>query len=72
MLSRDVIKICTFNCHGLLSKYKEKTIVQDFDRYHLSLAGLTETHWKGTGTKKLGDHQVFWSGGGKSYAGVSL
>lgn len=47
------MKLSTFNCQGLLSKYKQQQLASDFNRYNLDFLLLQETHLKNQGVLEL-------------------
>ena len=48
---KNIQKIGTFNCQGLATKQelKLRTLVDDFERYKLTILAIQETHLKGFG-----------------------
>ena len=45
--------IGTFNCQGILEPSKQRSIVEDFIKYKLSILCVQETHLKGNGILEL-------------------
>ena len=51
--NKDVQKIGTFNCQGLLSLSKQQRIADDFARYKMAFLCVQETHLKGYGALNI-------------------
>ena len=56
-----VLNIATFNVHGLKTNdLKKKSLVQDAEKYNISIMGITETHIKENSTEQVeGDQRSF-------------
>ena len=73
-----MVKICTFNCQGLLDKTKQRMIADDFKRYRVKAMLLQEIHFKNEGTidltSKDGEkYHLYYSGNKtKSIHGVGI
>ena len=66
-------RVGTFNVRSLKSSINKKTLVKDFESYHLDILGVTETWLKGAGVDHLDNgHVIYRSGGSASRAGVAV
>lgn len=63
----------TWNVRGLLEKHKLPVLEKELMRCKLTIAGLSETHWKGSGHFDSGNHTIYFSGNDKSsFSGVAI
>ena len=67
---KNIQKIGTFNCQGLLSTSKQQTLADDFARYNMTVLCVQETHMKDYGALNMktndGKNYLLYYSGHKS------
>lgn len=51
---------------------KDLLAMNTLSEYGIDICGLSETRWKGTGKKVVGDYTIYFSGGEKAMYGVGI
>ncbi|KMQ91585.1 craniofacial development protein 2-like protein [Lasius niger] len=61
-VSNDGTRIATWNVRGLARTGKLHIVEKELSRYKIKIAGIAETHWRGSGHFYTADSQIFFSG----------
>ena len=59
-------------CKNNVEKRKLDNIKKEMERLNISILGLSEVRWEGTGRIKSGKHSIIYSGGDKRERGVGI
>ena len=70
--TKNLLSFGTWNVRTLNELGKLENVIREMDRMKISLMGLSEVRWIGTGSKDLKYHKFIYSGGSHHERGVGV